>query len=94
MYHHTPKNFVVLTCKPDRGEDLFIEGSTLYYWKMGILRYSNLFRYISHIWNNKGLVMFGIVGRVVIYGFCLYGMLRMFQDRDTSETEEGTSAKV
>jgi hypothetical protein len=38
--------------------------------------------------------MFGIVGRVVIYGFCLYGMLRMFQDRDTSETEEGPSAKV
>lgn len=37
--------------------------------------------------------MFNLVGRVVIYGFCLYGMLRMFENLPTSDAEEGSSAK-
>jgi hypothetical protein len=35
--------------------------------------------------------MFGIVGRVVIYGFCLYGMLRMFENLHTSDAVEDSS---
>ena len=31
--------------------------------------------------------MFGIVGRIVIYGFCLYGMRRMFEKLHTSDAE-------
>ena len=38
--------------------------------------------------------MFGIVGRVVIYGFCLYGMLRMFEDFHTSDAEEDSSVNL
>jgi hypothetical protein len=32
--------------------------------------------------------MFGIVGRIVIYGFCLYGMRRMFEKLHISDAEE------
>ena len=35
--------------------------------------------------------MFGIGGRVVIYGFCLYGMLRMFENLHTSDAVEDSS---
>jgi hypothetical protein len=37
--------------------------------------------------------MFNLVGRVVIYGFCLYGILRMFEDQHTSDAEERPSAQ-
>jgi hypothetical protein len=37
--------------------------------------------------------MFNLVGRVVIYGFCLYGMARMFEYFQTSDTEERPSGK-
>jgi len=35
--------------------------------------------------------MFGIVGRIVIYGFCLYGMRRMFEKLHISDAEEDSS---
>ena len=38
--------------------------------------------------------MFGIVGRVVIYGFCLYGMLRMYENLHTSDADENSSVKL
>jgi hypothetical protein len=37
--------------------------------------------------------MFNLVGRVVIYGFCLYGMLRMFEYFQASDAEERPSVK-
>ena len=38
--------------------------------------------------------MFGIVGRVVIYGFCLYGMRRMYENLHTSDEDENSSVKL
>jgi hypothetical protein len=32
--------------------------------------------------------MFGIVGRIVVYGFCLYIILRVLQDQHSPDTEE------
>lgn len=37
--------------------------------------------------------MFSLVGRVVIYGFCIYGMLRMFEDLHPMDAEEGSCVK-
>jgi hypothetical protein len=38
--------------------------------------------------------MFGIVGRIVIYGFCLYGMRRMFEKLHISDADENSSVKL
>jgi hypothetical protein len=38
--------------------------------------------------------MFGIVGRVIIYGFCLYGMLRMYENLHKSDAEEDSSVNL
>lgn len=38
--------------------------------------------------------MFGIVGRVVIYGFCLYGILRMWEDGQTTDPKERSPSNL
>jgi hypothetical protein len=37
--------------------------------------------------------MFSIVGSLVIYGFCLYGMLRMVEDLQAADTDESAFVK-